>query len=367
MRVMAMIDSLIAAGAERMAVNIANGLAEAGIESHLCATRGGGPLEEFISPEVKFYQAHKRHFLDLPSFIKLRKYVRNNKIDIIHAHSSSLFWACLLKISCREVRLVWHDHFGFSENLDFRFSPPLKMASRFTDHIFVVNDKLFTYAVNKLKVDKSKLSFLANFGDLKEEANGKTSIPDPESKPKLVCLANLRRQKDHDNLLDAFTLIVKKRAMARLYLVGGHFNDAYYKHIKTRVDNEDALDGRVFILGSRNDVSQILRSCDVGVLSSLSEGLPVSLLEYGMTELPVVCTDVGDSSFVLDRGRCGELVPAADSTALAEAILKVLANREEARTKAEAFKKRVGEYFSKDEAIRKILTVYNSINGKKKV
>lgn len=361
MQVLTLIDSLIAAGAERMAVNIANGLADKGVESHLCATRVGGPLEEFVDDRVSFFVAHKRGVLDLWALFRIRKYIRRNNIDLVHAHSSSVFWAVVLKIITPGLKVVWHDHFGFSEQLDKRPSFWLKSLGRFFHHAFVVNEKLHQYAVSVLNMPPHKVSFLANFADLKSGQVVEADIPDRERYPKLVCLANLRPQKDHDNLLDAYKEVLNNYPESRLYLVGGHFNDAYYEHIKRRVEKEAALNNKVFILGSRNDVAAILATCDVGVLSSLSEGLPVSLLEYGMAQLPVVCTRVGDCGFVLDGGRCGELVPSKDAAALAKGILSVLDNQEVAKMKSMLLKERVETEFSRSGAVDKILQVYRFI------
>lgn len=364
MKVLSLIDSLIAAGAERMAVNIANGLSLKGIDSHLCSTHSGGPLEEFVSDKVKLIVLDKRYALDIIAFFKLVKYVKNNHIEIIHAHSSSVFWAVMVKWFVGSIKVVWHDHYGFSEHLDKRPAFPLNFMARFLSHAFVVNEKLLNYSIHTLKIPIEKVSFLANFADLEAATGTQADIPDMEFFPKLVCLANLRRQKDHDNLLNAFALIIGVYPEARLYLVGGHFNDDYYHHLTKRIDNEEALLGKVFILGSRNDVSAILATCNLGILSSLSEGLPVSLLEYGMAQLPVVCTNVGDCGLVLDGGRCGALVPPKDANALAEAVITLLKNQEEAQKKSKLLKERVETNFSRSSAIEKILHVYDSaVNG----
>jgi len=363
MKVLTMIDSLIAAGAERMAVNIANGLTSAGIESHLCATHAGGPLEEFILPEVKTVFLHKKSLIDLKALLLLRKYVKINKIDIIHAHSTSLYWAVMVKWLTPGIKVIWHDHFGFSEQLHKRETKTLRFFVRFVKHIFAVNDILLNYAIKDLKKKPSQVSFLANFADIELDKNKiqKPDIPDIESYPKIVCLANLRKQKDHDNLLDAFAFVTKKHDSARLYLVGGHFNDDYYRRMMDRITNEADLKGKVYILGSRNDVSAILAECQIGVLSSISEGLPVSLLEYGLSNLAVVCTDVGDCSLVLDGGRCGRLVPPSNSEALAKEISYLLENKEEAKKLAEALNNRVLTDFSKKGAIEKILKIYKNL------
>jgi len=361
MQVLTLIDSLIAAGAERMAVNIANLLADEGIGSHLCATRVGGPLEEFIGDEVLFFVANKKGVLDISALNRIGRYIKNNHINIIHAHSSSIYWGFILKLLFPEVKLVWHDHFGLSEQIYKRPSFWLKRVSSIVDHAFVVNEKLYDFATAILKMPLNKVSFLANFASLDISYHNQVELPDNNCYPKLLCLANLRRQKDHDNLLYAFAEVAKAYPNARLYLVGGHFGDEYYRHLNKRIEKEESLRKRVFILGSRNDVAGILAGCDIGILSSLSEGLPVALLEYGSALLPVVCTDVGDCGFVLDKGRCGELVPAHNSKALADAIIYVLENGGQAQKKAALLKERIDLNFSRKGAGEKILKVYNSL------
>ena len=363
MKVLSMIDSLIAAGAERMAVNIANGLSSSGIESHLCASHAGGPLEEFILPEVKTVFPCKKSFFDIKALLKLRKYIKNNQINIIHAHSTSLYWAVMVKWITPGIKVIWHDHYGFRDQVNKLESNILRFFLRFVKHVFVVSEVLRKYAVNNLKKKPSHVSFLANFADIVIEKNKlqKPDIPDIEINPKIVCLANLRKEKDHDNLLDAFIFVAKKHDSARLYLVGGHFNDDYYRKLIERTKNEEQLKGKVFILGSRNDVADILSVCQIGVLSSYFEGLPVSLLEYGLSNLAVVCTDVGDCSLVLDGGRCGRLVPPSNSEELAKEINFLLENKVEAKKFSEALNERVLAEFSKKGAIDKIIKIYQSL------
>lgn len=363
MKVLSVIDSLIAAGAERMAVNIANALADEGVESHLCATHFGGPLEEFIGEKVHAIILRKKGVWDIQSFLKLRKYILRNNIRIIHAHSSSVFWCVLVKIFTPGLKVVWHDHFGFSEQLHKRPWIVLRLLAPFLNHAFVVNGKLLNFAVSKLKIDASKVSFLPNFANLNFDklANTNADIPDAEYYPKIVCLANLRPQKDHHNLLNAFEIVLSQFPQARLYLVGGHFNDDYYHSIINHISQNNELTGKVHVLGSRNDVEAILSACNIGVLSSVSEGLPVSLLEYGLAQLPVVCTNVGDCAFVLNNGDCGKLVEPQNHIALAQSILYYLNNIQKAKKDSSLLNSRIINDFSTKGAITNIINVYNKM------
>ncbi|MDG5799804.1 glycosyltransferase [Marinilabiliaceae bacterium ANBcel2] len=362
-RVLSVIDSLIAAGAERMAVNVANALLDKGVKSYLCATHHGGDLKEFVDKNVPLLILNKKDVFDFPALIRLRNYVKSNSIDIIHAHSSSVYWAVIIKIILRgKVKVVWHDHYGYSEHLDKRALFLLKVVSRFLDYAFVVNDKLLAYAIDKIGIDRSKVSFLPNFADLKDvEKDSYLQLPGKKLYPKIVSLANMRPQKDHHTLLDAFSIVRAKIPNAALYLIGGHFNDDYYRGIIERINSEKALAGHVFVTGSRNDVAQILKQCDIGVLSSISEGLPVSLLEYGMAQLPVVCTDTGDCASVLEYGRYGRIVKPSDSIMLANEILSLIEDSLGADVTAKAFKQHVLNYYSADSAVTNIISIYKKI------
>jgi glycosyltransferase involved in cell wall biosynthesis len=80
---------------------------------------------------------------------------------------------------------------------------------------------------------------------------------------------------------------------------------------------------RFYLLGSRNDIPDVLNAFDISSLSSITEALPVSIIEAMAVGLPCVSTDVGDAAEVI--GRAGRTVPASDPTALAGAWRELLA------------------------------------------
>jgi glycosyltransferase involved in cell wall biosynthesis len=84
------------------------------------------------------------------------------------------------------------------------------------------------------------------------------------------------------------------------------------------------LDAFVALTGDRDDVPELLATSDVFVLSSRSEGGPISVLEAMAAGLPVVASDVGGVREQVDEGVSGLLVPAGDPAALAAALERVL-------------------------------------------
>ena len=128
MRILQIIDSLEAGGAERMAVNYANSLAITIEFSGLVVTRKEGPLLNQVSNKVSYLYLDKKGTIDLKSLFKLRKFVIENKVEVIHAHSTSFFLAFLLKLSGPNLKLIWHDHYGDSEFLSKRPSLALRQC-----------------------------------------------------------------------------------------------------------------------------------------------------------------------------------------------------------------------------------------------
>jgi hypothetical protein len=105
------------------------------------------------------------------------------------------------------------------------------------------------------------------------------------------------------------------------------------------------LGGNVRFLGARNDVNTLLAGADLFVLSSISEGIPMTLLEAQAAGLPAVVTDVGGNREVVIHGETGLLVPPRSPEALAESMLLLLRDPNRARLMGEAGRRRVEALF----------------------
>ncbi|MDP5001551.1 MAG: glycosyltransferase, partial [Flavobacterium sp.] len=84
------------------------------------------------------------------------------------------------------------------------------------------------------------------------------------------------------------------------HLIGKDFKDDYSKKIKEEIISLE-LTNTVFVYGTKEDISNILKQSNFGILTSLSEGLPIAILEYGFYKLPVVATNVGEIPMVINK------------------------------------------------------------------
>jgi glycosyltransferase involved in cell wall biosynthesis len=117
----------------------------------------------------------------------------------------------------------------------------------------------------------------------------------------------------------------------------------------------------VTMLGSRTDIQSILAGSDIGVLSSTSEGLPVSLLEYGVAGLPAVASDAGQCREVLDGGDAGILFSPGDVAALADALIGLLQAPDRRSALGRGFRERVARHYSPEAVIQQICSVYEKV------
>lgn len=320
MRVLQLIDSLEVGGAERMAVNYANALKRQIGFSALVSTRKEGGLKEQLDPEVAYLFLGKKKTIDFKAIRKLKNFVIENKISVIHAHSSSFFLAVVIKILTKNIKVIWHDHYGNSDFLVSRKSIFLKLFSNFFDGIISVNKNLETWSKEHLNCED--VIVLNNFVHFNNAEKAITKLQGT-SKKRIIHLANLRPQKNHDLLIEVAKKIKLDFPDWTFHLVGKDFEDDYSTLLKSKIASNN-LTQTVFIYGACEDVEAILKKCDIGILTSVSEGLPVAILEYGYFKLPIIATNVGEISSVIKDDNSGFLVTSNDSEDFSKKLMQLM-------------------------------------------
>lgn len=167
----------------------------------------------------------------------------------------------------------------------------------------------------------------------------------------------LRPQKGHDHLIRAAAQVVREEPDVVFVVVGdGELRDELRRQVQ-----EQGLGGRFFLLGQRDDVPHLLSGFDVFALSSNYEGLCLAVAEAMAMEKPVVATAVGGVRESIVPAETGLLVPPGDPDALAEAILRLLRDPEEARRLALAAGERARRLYSLDPMIEATTALYRRL------
>ncbi|MBZ0326207.1 MAG: glycosyltransferase family 4 protein [Altibacter sp.] len=348
MRVLQLIDSLHAGGAERMAVTLANTLSERLEGSYLCATRAEGVLKESILPATNYIFLNKKGTLDLSALWRLRKFIKQHKIIIVHAHTTSYFFAALLKLTLPKLSVIWHEHHGNRVSTKRTGNKMLYLSSIFFSKIITVNVALREWCKQQLAT--KQVYYVPNFvvtSSFSEEIQVRQTT--------IVCLANLREPKNHLNLLKAFKKIHQQIPNWKLQLVGSDYNDDYSDALKHFISTNRLTDA-VELLGGNAQPEALLLGAAIGVLSSDSEGLPMALLEYGASGLAVVTTRVGYCEEVIST--FGKTVLPNNPEALSEALLQYINDPDTRKNDAAAFKKHIEAQYSQNAILPKLLALY---------
>jgi glycosyltransferase involved in cell wall biosynthesis len=171
----------------------------------------------------------------------------------------------------------------------------------------------------------------------------------PEDAPVVGILAMLRPEKDHATFLNAARRIVDEVPETRFLLVG----DGEERARLEALTRELGLQDRVIFTGRRTDVPRLLTVFDVCVLCSFTvETFPMSFLEAMAMEKALVTTRVGGVPEMIEEGENGYVVPVRDAAALADAIRRVVADRDVARRMGQRSRELVEERFTMDRMVR---------------
>jgi glycosyltransferase involved in cell wall biosynthesis len=361
--VMQVTDSLIAGGAERMAVNLANLLPRERYAVHLGVTRHEGPLAAELAEDVGRIVLHRGGRRDEPAaLLRFSRYLREHGIRLLHCHKDTIFFASLASLFPPFPRILWHDHFG-SYAVRERPAWLYKLGTRRVAGVIAVNRFLAEWSVSRLGFPKDRVWYLPNFVRVPQGGARIEGLPGT-SGYRLVCVCNVRPQKDLVNLARAMARVVEEEPRAHALVVGEVFDPDYFARVRAEVAGL-GLDRSISFLGGRTDVAAILRSCDVGVLSSASEGLPLALIEYGMAGLASAATRVGQCPEVLSDGALGALVPPGDAEALAQGILGLLRASDERTALGERFRRHVLASYGESRAIARVCDIYAAVLGER--
>jgi glycosyltransferase involved in cell wall biosynthesis len=167
-------------------------------------------------------------------------------------------------------------------------------------------------------------------------------------------VGNLYPVKGHVHLIRAARIVLSEHPALHVVVLGrGALCDALTTEARML-----GISDRIHLLGYREDVSDWLGTMDIFTLPSLSEGLPLSLLEAMAAGVPPVVTEVGGMPEVVRDGETGFIVPPADGAALADRISFLLRNPALATKIGSAARDRVREQFTLDRMIADYDNVY---------
>lgn len=280
----------------------------------------------------------------------MAQYLRLHRPAVLHTHNPTPHqYGALARLAAR-VPVMVHTKHGRNQLLGPKSRIYERVAGRLTDMVVPVSQDAAAVAHTAEGVPSDRIQVIRNGITM----GGLPPTRPPEALNRAVHVARLNRVKDQSTLLRAVRLVANRNPQFRLDIVG----DGEERAALEQLAQELQLNQVVTFHGFCDDVRPSLDNAGVFVLSSLSEGIALTLLEAMAAGLPVVATDVGGNREVVVPGETGVLVPPRAPEAMADAILGLVADPLRAHQFGLAGRARVEREFSLKQTVQQYEELY---------
>lgn len=365
--VLQVIGEFTSGGAESVVVNLAKSLDPARVQLTFTARRNG-PVSQGLPSGSNLVIIPKKNGFDIQHMASLVRLIRRANVDIVHTHlfGPNLFGFLAAKLTGRKIIQTMHggDCLATGKRVRaYRF-----MAPR-VDQVVTVSELLEDEFRKKVNCRGLRLITIHNGVEVNRfnrpvDRNMKLKCLGLPTDLKIIgAVGNVKPIKGYDILLEALVILKQQKISDFLLVIVGEVfpNNKSYKKGLDEFIIKNNLENHVFFLGYQQDVSEILHLFDLYVLSSRSEGLPLSLLEAMAARKPVVVTDVGMNSRIVQNGFNGFVVPPESPESIADAIVRVLKDVDYCREIANNAFNTVQEKYSDNQMANKYMFLYKEV------
>jgi glycosyltransferase involved in cell wall biosynthesis len=347
------LHSLNVGGAEVLAARLARQLQGSYRFLFVCLDTLGTLGEELRAEGFPVEVLHRRPGLDWRSILRLRRFLRREGVGLLHAHQYTPFFYALMSRSLGpRIPILFTEHGRHFPDYPRRkriFVNRLLLSRR--DRVAAVGNAVRQALIVNEGIPAERVEVIYNGIDLdvfdhkiqdRERARQEMGVgPDDFV---VIQVARLDYLKDHPTAIRALERVCARNPLVRLVLVG---EGPEREKIETEVRHRQ-LTEHVRFLGLRKDVSRLVPASDLFLLTSISEGIPLTLIEAMAAGIPVVSTRVGGVAEVVVDEQTGLLAPSEDDSALAEHILSLATDSTRRERMGEAGRQRAHSLFSEE-------------------
>jgi glycosyltransferase involved in cell wall biosynthesis len=346
-----LLHSLHVGGAEVLAARLARRLRDDFRFVFVCLDELGTLGQQLRAEGFAVEVLGRRPGLDWQLPLRLASLLRRQRADLVHAHQyTPFFYALTSRYLGRRVPVLFTEHGRHFPDYPRRkriFANRLLIGPR--DQVVGVGQAVRQALIRNEGIPASRVGVIYNGIELAPAGNGNSDRLTVRKEMgvgandlALIQVARLDYLKDHATALRTLERVVQVHPEARLVLVGeGPELGKIQEEMRQR-----KLQTQVRLLGLRSDVSRLLRAADLFLLTSISEGIPLTVIEAMSAGLPVVATNVGGVSEVVEDGQSGLLAPSGDDGALAEKVLQLARDKDLHQRMGQSGRQRARDLFS---------------------
>lgn len=366
-KVCQLVHSLNVGGAEVLAERFSRRLGGAGRAVFACLDDLGPLGEQLLREGYAVEVLARKPGLDVACARRLRRFLAKSEVRLVHAHQyTPFFYASLARGLAAQPPILFTEHGRFFPDYPHRkrmWLNPWLIGRR--DRVIAVGECVRQALIvnegfpgNRIEVVYNGVE-LSRYEDVETRRGpARDRLGLAEEDFAVLIVARLDPIKDHATLLRAMGTL-RRRAPRAVLLIAGDGPE------RSRIEaliGELGLEGKARMLGQRRDVPDLLAACDVFVLSSKSEGIPLTAIEAMAAGRPVVATRVGGLPEVV-TDETGVLAPAGDAGGLAEALAALANDPPRRRRLGEAGRERAKRRFAEDQMMAAYNAIYRQMLG----
>lgn len=329
MKIIQLINSLSSGGAEKFVVDLSNQLAENGNDVTICILLKEKKEfifnKQFISPKVKFFSFNAEAGFSISKYNKVNRYIRIQKPDVVHCHLNVIPYIFKMAMFNRKIKFfhTLHNVASNTGGVGLQY---------YVNRFFYRNNLIRPVCISKLcqksyeeyyrlynapYIDngRSIVNPSEQFEEIKREIESYKHSPNTKV---FVHVARFNKQKNQDLLIDSFNKLDKENCDYTLLIIGKNFDTPGGRKLQEKANK------KIRFLGEKNHVNDYLLCSDAFCLSSIYEGLPISLLEALACGITPICTSVGGITDVIIDGQNGYLSEGLDVENYCQAIKKFI-------------------------------------------
>jgi glycosyltransferase involved in cell wall biosynthesis len=369
------LHSLDIGGAEVLAAGLARALSDRFRFVFACLD-GVGTLGEQLRDDGLIVELIGRsEGIDWRCGRRLGAFVKAQQVDVLHAHQYTPFFQSLVgRLSRWRTPIVFTEHGRhFPDSRSAKRVAVNRLLMRRRDRVIGVGASVRRALIANEGIAADRVEVIYNGVDLgpfeavREDSALRHEVRDElgvhGDEQVILQVARLNPLKDHLTAISTIRKLRDSGINARLVLAG---EGEERSKIESAVRDAD-LPNHVTLLGARRDIPRLLSAADAFLLSSISEGIPLTLIEAMAAGVPVVSTDVGGIPEVIDHGATGLLAPARDAGRLAKHLQRALTDSAFRGSVIAAAQNKARERFSLDEMHRLYAEVYSECLARRSV
>ncbi len=357
------------AGAEMLAADLARKLRDRYRFIFLCLDGIGALGEELAAEGFTVVELDRKPGIDWKVANRLRTVVKQQGIHLLHAHQYTPFFyaSCSRRFSVLPP-ILFTEH---GRHYPDQRKPKRVLANRWLikphDRVTAVGRFVKQALIDNEGIAEGRIKVIYNGIDpdafppagAESRKRARQIIGVDDEVPLLMQVARFHSVKDHATAIRAMAQVAAGFPQAKLCLIG---EGDERSHIEALVSELDIRENVIF-MGARADVAALLPAADVFVLSSLSEGISVTLLEAMATGLPIAATEVGGNPEVVEHEETGLLSPRQDNEALAMNLMSLLDNADRRRAMGNKGRARLLETFTQERMHQQYTQLYSRLLG----